>query len=490
MTNEERAGVELRPADPPATGAPGDVLMDASSQSYTVPDHLMGIAALKANASQLSLLIGEWSPQHMFTASVEGKDIYFFRTDPSDERLTGSGLPQGIQLYQSGDVVLLPKEHHEQLLLKLDSIAFVPLDEVKRGLGLRPPLQPEVVNNPLLPFSLRGSAAEFEQRAVSARFLLGTTCLSGQMTIWFAPPNAGKTLILLKMLEDAIDQGLINPANVFYVNADDSSEGFAEKMRLMDDRGVHTLAPGHKGLTSAGLVQQIASMAHSGKAQGVLIILDTVKKFASLMDKARAAAFADVCRRFVMQGGTIVGLAHTNKNPGADGTLRYAGTSDLVDDSDAAYIITPRTISGAAGDRVAEFRAIKRRGKNAERIAYAFAGDGDISYAERLASVRVVDPDTLDAFQQQEADRADADLITVAEACITDGITAKMELAKAVAKRASISERKAVQLIERYTGENPAQHKWTYTVKARGAKVFALLPAPATDPVPEGPHPA
>jgi len=137
-------------------------------------------------------------------------------------------------------------------------------------------------------------------------------------------------------------------------------------------------------------------------------------------------------------------------------------------------------IDGSAGsdEKTVLFEVMKQRGDNVRLAAYAYAGEGGISYEERLASVRLVDAAKTDAFQKIEAKRADRDVIAIVAACITEGIVKKMDLTRAVASRAKVSERSAIQIIESYTGDDPAKHHWTFTVVARGAKVFELL-APA-----------
>lgn len=79
-------------------------------------------------------------------------------------------------------------------------------------------------------------------------------------------------------------------------------------------------------------------LAGTGEAHGVCVIIDTSKKFIQLMDKKLGADFADGCRQFSMHGGTIVALAHTTKNPNRDGSVRYIGTTDLVEDFDAVTV--------------------------------------------------------------------------------------------------------------------------------------------------------
>ncbi|WP_162238758.1 hypothetical protein [Brevundimonas sp. Leaf363] len=73
-------------------------------------------------------------------------------------------------------------------------------------------------------------------------------------------------------------------------------------------------------------------------ARGTVVIIDTVKKFANLMDKNSSSTLGDVCRQYVLAGGTVVGLGHTRKNPKADGTPQYQGTTDILEDFDAVYI--------------------------------------------------------------------------------------------------------------------------------------------------------
>ena len=465
----------FKPAAPGA--ACGDAAAEAGGNCYRVPKGLLGFAVSRADAKDLAALLENFPVPDMLILKVGDRNFFYCRVDADAEAFDGGAMPATVRLIQAGDLVPLPSAPAGKEPPSLAAVASVAVDDVRRALA--PKAEPEILNSPLTAFSLRGSAAEFERIATDTRPLLGDLCMAGQATLWYAPPNAGKTLITLKLVIDAVADGRINPANIYYVNADDSSSGFAEKMRLMDDMGAHTLSPGHKGLRSENLITVLHDVAAQKKARGSLVIMDTVKKFVTLMDKAKASAFSQVCRQVVMGGGTILGLAHTTKNPNANGTIRYAGTTDMVDDFDAAYTMTPLDVTGGEGEKVVRFDAIKRRGNNVERIAYAYASEGAITYEERLASVRTVDPDQLDQFQRAEAKRSDAEVIAVVAACIAEGVVKKIDLARAVAKRAKVAERAAIQVIEAYTGDDPAKHHWTFTVQARGAKVFALLP-PAT----------
>lgn len=121
------------------------------------------------------------------------------------------------------------------------------------------------------------------------------------------------------------------------------------------------------------------------------------------------------------------------------------------------------------------FTNIKRRGGSVvASIAIAYTLDCDVSYNELLASVEIVDPATLAPLKRAAELASDAPLIAAVGACIKDGIDTKMKLAE----RLGVSQRAALKAIEKYTGDDPAQHYWSFRVRERGAKVFTLLDRP------------
>jgi hypothetical protein len=72
------------------------------------------------------------------------------------------------------------------------------------------------------------------------------------------------------------------------------------------------------------------------------------------------------------------------------------------------------------------------------------------------------------------------ELVAVAKACIREGVVKRMDLVAAIAQRSKCGRRKAEELLDKYAGDDPLQHRWTYDVQARGAKVYRLL-GPAAD---------
>ena len=344
----------------------------------------------------------------------------------------------------------------------------------------RAPAEPPVIKpdhaalHPLSKYSLLGQGPKIEAQSRLSKPILGKAMLLAQATIIYGTPNVGKTVVVLHLVLEAVRLGLIDPGKTFYINADDSSQGVSEKLGFLDEAGVHTLVPGFEGFKPSALAEALAKMIATNSCDGVIVIIDTLKKFADLMDKRASASFGDLCRQFVMKGGTVIALAHTRKNPSLSGKPVYGGTSDFMEDFDAACLLVAADERSPRGEKVVQFQFQKRRGPNVDE-AYAYADDPALSYFERLNSVRLVDIDEMDKYAAADRQLSDADLINTTLDCIEAGVVQKMALVREVVERSNVSRRAATQVVERYSGDDPQAHHWTFAVQERGAKVFRAL---------------
>ena len=187
-------------------------------------------------------------------------------------------------------------------------------------------------------FSITGNSKEMRQQMLDDTFVLKDIAILGQWTTIYAaltPVNPTFIVVTKEALEDI----RIDGHYVFYVNADDNFKGIVEKTELAEKWGFHMLAPNHNGFNSIQITSLMSDLAETGHAKGVVIILDTLKKFTDLMQKQEATQFGIISRGFVSAGGTLICLAHTNKHKSADGKPIYGGTSDIKDDSDCVFII-------------------------------------------------------------------------------------------------------------------------------------------------------
>ncbi len=430
-------------------------------------------------------------PNCVFDA--EGAKYYVYHVPQSGDRAKLKYItPQGAELLVCGADIPLPDSDAGdafQLVVnspeKVATIESGNIEDAARELGVAwpppPAPHPVVKGLRLEKHSLQGKADEMAKQAVAARPLLGQVCLSGQSTVWYAPPNSGKTLIGLALTIRAVHEERIHGGNIYYVNADDNSSGIAEKLRVFDELGGHTLVPGFNGFNARDLRPLLIEMAQKDKARGLFIVLDTVKAFASLMDKSDVSNFADACRQFVARGGTILIFAHTNKNATADGSLKYAGTTDLVEQLDAAYIITPMESEETINQKIVRFKSEKRRGDEPDVTAYTYSTENGLTYDQLLASVEEASFEKTGELERKFEERSDAELIEAIKTCIREGINTKMKIASTVSKRCKTSGKGVIRVIERYTGDDPARHHWTFAIKDRGKHVFDLRSAEDTE---------
>lgn len=323
-------------------------------------------------------------------------------------------------------------------------------------------------------FSLLNAIDELEATAQNQRPLLGSVVLTTQATVLYAMPNIGKTLITLALLRVAVGVGRITGSQCIYIAADDNQAGVIEKQRALKPYQVHVIAPGLKGFSAGSLRSEIEHMIATKSAGGSFVIVDTLKKFADLMDKKNSSAFGDLARRFVMAGGTILALAHANKQTDNEGRPIFAGTTDIRDDFDCAYTIRELPQKCFPNERVVQFDCIKKRGAVAQGVAYRYSIADGISYVELLDSVREIDDAELHRVLGEADQEKDADAIAAIEECIREGITSTQGLKTEASKRARLSHHKIRAILDRYEGPDPDKHRWTYGVFGRGRREYQL----------------
>jgi hypothetical protein len=329
-------------------------------------------------------------------------------------------------------------------------------------------------NNPLARFSLTGQSEELEREAVERVPLLGPVAMIGQSTIFYAAPNTGKTLINLKLLTESIEAGRVLPNNVFYLNMDDDSKGLVEKLKIAEEYGLHMLAEGYNGFTAKAFLNEIRDLIDKNQCNGIIIILDTIKKFVDLMNKSQCRDYNLILGQFVIKGGSLVALAHTNKNSRSDGSPVHAGTTDMLEDFSCAY--TLREISEKySREKIVLFEKLKGRGGVANNACYSYLNGQEICYNEMFLSVQEADPERAASIEQAAAMQADEDVIKAVIARINEGVNTKMRLANAAAKHSGASKRSVLRLIEKYTGTDPKQHRWYFVRGERGKQIFQVL---------------
>ncbi|MGR5130099.1 AAA family ATPase [Photobacterium swingsii] len=315
----------------------------------------------------------------------------------------------------------------------------------------------------LTAFSINKDLINIKQEASESSFILDRFVLKGQSNILFAPPNAGKTLLIINQLKEAYCTGRLNGLSVFYVNADDSQNGIIEKTEILASIGVHTLVPGYNGFKSHSLLGVLDGLAADNDANNVVIIVDTLKKFADTMDKKNMRMFGIKVSEFILKGGTFIGLGHTNKNRDMNNNLVYSGTSDLMEDVDCIYMMDiedEKTDHSGRQTKYIKLTNQKLRGNNALELTYAYDKSEIMPYADMVDSVYNVDLETYSKekvlreeenehirfiSQYQEAVSLITNLLSTTE-------TNKTELREHLVKHTEYGRDKCIEIIDRLSG--------------------------------------
>ena len=366
----------------------------------------------------------------------------------SCEHRTGGDLLQWIEGRQPGFTDQLK---HWQVMRDLSSVAPAQPDN------------PPVNSSPWETLSAMGindHISILEQRMLNDRFVLKDMAILGQWSVFYAAPNTGKTLLTLWLLRETVASGEVNGKDVYYSNCDDTTRGGLEKGKIARDAGFTMLVPNENGFKVETLLELMRLTAESGEANGKVLVVDTLKKFAETNDKKLASKFGKLARGFVQAGGTLICLAHVNKHLGMDGKSVYSGTADIRDDADCCYTIESLGTEnhwGGATTYTVQFENNKARGDVAQTVAFQYVSCKGAGYQALFDSVTRVGSDIADAAaraaeleEQKQNDAAAIEAITTA---LTNDKHGKTEIVEFVIQVTDVPRNRVRTVLQRYEGQ-------------------------------------
>ena len=163
-------------------------------------------------------------------------------------------------------------------------------------------------------------------------FLIPDMIVQGHLAAFAAPGNGGKTTLFLHFSAQLARVG----CKVLYVNADGSPGDLIRHHAHAVQHGYSVIAPdAREGKSAADVMKIIEQLARGQQPlDGVVFIVDTLKKFVDVINKTRAKELYRTLRTLTVRGATVCLLCHTNKYAGADGLQIFEGTGDLRSDVD------------------------------------------------------------------------------------------------------------------------------------------------------------
>ena len=304
-----------------------------------------------------------------------------------------------------------------------------------------------------------GDSGKLKQQMANDRYILKHLAILGQWTVFFAAPNVGKTLLIQWLLRETRTSAKLNDIHIIYANCDDTLKGGTEKLQIAETSDYLMLLPNHKGFKTESLLTTISAITDRGEANGVVIIMDTVKKFTDVMDKRISTQFGVVARSFVSAGGTLICLAHVNKHTDSNGKSIPAGTSDLRDDCDCCYTIelVGNTEGFCSTTRTVEFECIKSRGDVVQKEVFEYTKEEGAGYQALFDSVKRVDPKAADTVRKAEREveqrQKDKYVIEQIKTAITNDQRTKGNIEEFVTTTSDSPHRKVRSVLKKYEGE-------------------------------------
>ena len=329
-------------------------------------------------------------------------------------------------------------------------------------------------------WSSTGDSEAMAKQMLEDKFVLQDLAILGQWTTFYASHNVGKTLITLRLLKDGVESGVLDGRTVFYINCDDNYRGSVEKLAIVEKYGIEMLVPHRNDFNPATLVSEMNKAVQNDEARNIVIILDTLKKFVDLMNKTEATKFGVIGRQFSQAGGTLIGLAHTNKHRDDEGKSIYSGTTDIADDCDCVYVIEKIEDDKGSGRRVIQFRNEKQRGDVSAEKSFSYVRHEGNSYEDLLNSVSVVDEETVKQEKELAAKKnryyADKLVVDTIIETISNESLDLTELIDRVSEETEKSKAKCRKIVYQYKGEGLDEFTfWRIRTGAHNRKTLELL---------------
>ena len=318
------------------------------------------------------------------------------------------------------------------------------------------------------------------QQCRNAVYVAGRLALAGQISVFYAAPNTGKTLIALKIISEAIANGTAGD-HVYHINLDDTFDGLIAKADLGNRYGFHVIGPEVFSNPTEHFRELVDTLLTEGTANQAVFILDTVKKFVDVMDKKASSQFMTICRRFTAAGGTIIALAHVNKKQNDNNEAIPAGTSDILDDCDCAYVMNVLgDDTGPEGKRrTVEFPQKKARGPVVQDAVYSYLINHH-DYFQMFNSVKLVEGNEADRVRHKTAvdnEKAnDLEMIRAITGVLNSAEpTSQRDIVVALTSSEGISRRKLLDCLKRWSCSPEEGGLWDMTKGGANSNCYRLL---------------
>jgi len=266
--------------------------------------------------------------------------------------------------------------------------------------------------------------------------------ISGHVVAIPAPPNGGKTTIMMNLSSEMAAKNI----QVYYVNADVGQSDAKAMINYANLHGFKLLLPDMKqGLSMEKVIDNLKIMNEEGGGfSNTVFIFDTLKKMTDVINKSRAKELYKLLRGLSAKGMTIVLLAHTNKYNDAEGKPIFEGTGDLRSDVDELIYFIPS--KNEDGSMTVSTAPDKVRGKF-EPISFTITPELEVIPLDKFVDVAAIKI----AQTLREQDSAIIELVT--DAIKAEQFTEAKIIAYIKESGLGIGWRSVKTVLQRYQGD-------------------------------------
>lgn len=251
----------------------------------------------------------------------------------------------------------------------------------------------------------RGNPEKLREILQNADPIIPRMLVRGTTSVWFALPNGGKTLFTMHSIIDAIEAGRLDGIYTFYINEDDNLEGFTQKTELAEQYGFNMISSVQStddGIRNANdILAVLAEIADMPECAKVFVVIDTLKKFTSVMSKDAIPEFFKLMRKLNAGGGTVLILAHANKRNDPTLPLIPAGVQDIMDDIDVMFAIENFSDRSDAIQKC-EFQNKKDRGPVDQSVPWQYEKNAFLLYPDMIKSIKLTGDEGIQSARDEQ----------------------------------------------------------------------------------------
>lgn len=304
---------------------------------------------------------------------------------------------------------------------------------------------------------LRAKMATTDERIKNfedVEFIYGTLIVKGHSIFIAAPPNGGKTTLMMREIVPHLVK--VQKLSVNYIDMDAAQSQTKENHLWAKKIGFHYLSPLLSDSDGDDVIEFINEVLKSDEdITDEVFVFDTAKQFYSVMEKGSAKVYGQFCRKLTLRGSTVINLCHTNKYADKEGFFVFEGVGDLKNDCDELLNLHPKFDS--QNNLIQSTIIVQKKRAFLQPMSFEFGKDRNIQITEQTQSLEEIKNLT-----------RDSSIIESIKTALFANQMNESELFE-ILKEKGIGRRKVKRVLDEYPD------LWTVTRGLHNSKIYSII---------------